>query len=107
MIDSTVTVSPDIIPQQWPAFYRRAIDCLKLGVTQFVIHPGLNTAELQAFCGDRPTWGAAWRQRDFDFFTSRKFRNLLTKRNIRLITWREIEAKVCKSKHVTVQSVCP
>jgi hypothetical protein len=94
VIDSTATISPEIAPQQWPAFYERAIDCLPPGVTQFVIHPGLNTAKLQAFSADGATWGAAWRQRDFDFFTSSKFRALLTKRNITRITWREIEAKI-------------
>jgi hypothetical protein len=42
-----------------------------------VIHPGLDTAELQAFSAERQSWRAAWRQRDFDFFTSEKFQGLL------------------------------
>ena len=90
LIDHTVTIGLEIAPKEWPEFYRHAIENLPVGVTQFVIHPGLDDPELQAYSADRPTWGAAWRQRDFDFFTSVEFRTLLTKHNIRLINWREI-----------------
>jgi hypothetical protein len=39
---------------------------------------------------DHPDWGTAWRQRDFDFFTSDAFRKLLQENQIKLITWREL-----------------
>lgn len=94
VIDHTVTIGPEITPQEWPAYYRRAVESLQPGVTEFVIHPGLDNAELQALCADRPTWGAAWRQRDFDFFTSDEFRDLLAKHDIKLITWREIGTRL-------------
>ena len=94
VIDHTVTIGPEIAPEQWPAYYRHAVESLRPGVTEFVIHPGLDNAELQAFSADRPSWGAAWRQRDFDFFTSEEFRALLAKHDIRLITWREIGARL-------------
>jgi len=47
---------------------------------------------LKSATRERDTWGAAWRQRDFDFFTSQEFRQLLAAQNIKLITWREIAA---------------
>jgi len=90
VIDNTFTIGPEITPQQWPVYYRHAIENLQPGITQLVIHPGWNNAELQAMFADRPSWGAAWRQRDFDFFTSDEFRALLAKYDIKLITWREI-----------------
>jgi len=93
VIDHTVTIGPGVIPQEWPTFYRGCVESLGPGVTQFVIHPGLDNEELQAFSADRPTWGAAWRQRDFDFFTSDEFRALLIKHDIRLITWRELTTR--------------
>jgi predicted glycoside hydrolase/deacetylase ChbG (UPF0249 family) len=93
VIDHTLTIEPEITPQQWPVYYRHAIENLQPGITQFVIHPGWDDAELQALFGDRPSWGAAWRQRDFDFFTSDEFRASLAKYDIRLITWREIGAR--------------
>jgi chitin disaccharide deacetylase len=69
-------------------FYRRAIANLKPGVTQFVIHPGLDDGELRAW--SEPRWGASWRQRDFDFFTSMEFRTQLEECSVCLITWREL-----------------
>jgi hypothetical protein len=39
---------------------------------------------------DHPDWGAAWRQRDLDYFTSEAFRQLLQEQKIKLITWREL-----------------
>ena len=61
-------------------------------MTQLVMHPGLADAELRAATRDRPTWGADWRQRDYDFFSSERFRKLLRETGLRLVTWREITA---------------
>jgi predicted glycoside hydrolase/deacetylase ChbG (UPF0249 family) len=90
VIDHTTTIGPEIKPRQWSTFYRRTIENMKPGVTQIAIHPGLDNAELRALTPERTTWGAAWRQRDFDFFTNDTFRALLAKHDIRLINWREI-----------------
>jgi hypothetical protein len=45
---------------------------------------------MRAATRERATWGAAWRQRDFDYFTSTQFRTLLREQNIKLVTWREL-----------------
>ena len=93
IIDHIVTIQKDEIPpQEWSRYYRRAIESLRPGITQFVIHPGLDTTELQAFFAGRWSWGAAWRQLDFDFFTSDEFRHLLALHDIKLITWGQIRA---------------
>ena len=47
---------------------------------------------MRAATRERDTWGAAWRQRDFDFFTSPEFRNLLQDQNIKRVSWRQIAA---------------
>ena len=54
------------------------------------MHLAYDDAEMRAVTVDHPDWGAAWRQRDFDFFTSDAFRKLLSENQIRLVTWREI-----------------
>lgn len=91
VIDHTVTIGEnEISPQEWSTYYRRAVESLQPGITQFVIHPGLDTAELQAFFTGRRSWDAPWRQRDFDFFTSDEFRHLLALHEIKPITWRHI-----------------
>jgi predicted glycoside hydrolase/deacetylase ChbG (UPF0249 family) len=95
VFDHTVTIAPTVPAAQWADFYKTALKNLQPGVTEFVIHLGYDNDELKAATRERDTWGAAWRQRDFDFFTSQEFRDLLSKQNIKLITWREI-ASVAK-----------
>jgi len=90
VLDHTVTISPEITPEKWADFYRDALRNLQPGVTEFVIHVGFEDEELRAATRERATWGAAWRQRDFDFFSSAEFRTLLEQQHIKLITWREL-----------------
>jgi chitin disaccharide deacetylase len=90
VLDHTVTIEPQIPAEKWTDFYLTALRNLKPGVTEFVIHPGYDDEELRAATRERPTWGAAWRQRDFDFFTSDQFRQILVEQKIKLITWREL-----------------
>jgi predicted glycoside hydrolase/deacetylase ChbG (UPF0249 family) len=90
VIDHTVTIDPGVPPEKWAEFYRAAIRNLQPGVTEFVIHVAFADEEMKAATRERDTWGAAWRQRDFDFFTSAAFRQLLQQEKIRLITWREL-----------------
>jgi chitin disaccharide deacetylase len=90
VLDHTVTIAPTVPAAQWADFYKTALKNLQPGVTEFVIHLGYDNDELKAATRERDTWGAAWRQRDFDFFTSQEFRQLLADQNIKLITWHEI-----------------
>lgn len=90
VLDHMVTIEPEVPPEKWAEFYLTALKNLKPGVTEFVIHPGYDDEELRAATRERSTWGAAWRQRDYDFFTSDQFREVLAQQHIRLITWREL-----------------
>jgi chitin disaccharide deacetylase len=96
VLDHTVTIDPDVAAQKWADFYLTALKNLQPGVTEFVIHPGFDDEELRAATRERPTWGAAWRQRDYDFFTSEEFRQALQRENIKLITWRELARRWAK-----------
>jgi len=97
VLDHTVTIEPEVPPEKWDDFYVDALKNLKPGVTEFVIHPGFDDEELRAATRERSTWGAAWRQRDYDFFTSDRFREILAQEKIKLITWREL-ARLWKAK---------
>jgi hypothetical protein len=90
VLDHTVTIGPEIPAEKWADFYLNALKNLQPGVTEFVIHPGFDDEELRAATKERSTWGAAWRQRDYDFFTSDQFRAVLAQQKIKLITWREL-----------------
>lgn len=90
VLDHTVTIEPEVPPEKWAEFYLTALKNLQPGVTEFVIHPGFDDEELRAATRERSTWGAAWRQRDYDFFTSDQFREVLAQQHIQMITWREL-----------------
>jgi predicted glycoside hydrolase/deacetylase ChbG (UPF0249 family) len=89
-LDHLVTIEPEVPPEKWNGFYINALKNLQPGVTEFVIHLAFADDEMKAATRERDTWGAAWRQRDFDFFTSTEFRQLLQDQNIKLVTWREL-----------------
>ena len=90
VLDRTVTIAPTVPPEKWADFYKDALNKLEPGVTEFVIHLAFGNDEMRAATRERDTWGAAWRQRDYDFFASPDFQKLLRERNIKLISWREL-----------------
>src|SRR5688572_6548092 len=89
-IDRVLDIGPGVAPADWGKFYSEAIKKLEPGVTEVVIHLAHDDGEMQGASADHPNWGAAWRQRDLEFFTSDAFRQLLREEKIKLITWREL-----------------
>jgi predicted glycoside hydrolase/deacetylase ChbG (UPF0249 family) len=90
VVDHTVTIEPGVAPEKWADFYTMALKNLQPGVTVFIIHLAFDDEEMRAATRERDTWGAAWRQRDFNFFTSEEFRALVRQQNIKLVSWREL-----------------
>jgi predicted glycoside hydrolase/deacetylase ChbG (UPF0249 family) len=89
-IDRVLDINQSVTPGDWSKFYSDAIKKLEPGVTELVIHLAYDDAEMRGATFNHPDWGAAWRQRDFEFFTSDAFRKLLQENQIKLITWREL-----------------
>ncbi len=89
-IDRVLDIDPSVAPKDWAQFYSDAIRKLEPGVTEIVIHLAYDDGEMRGATADHPNWGAAWRQRDLDYFTSEAFRQLLQEQKIKLITWREL-----------------
>jgi len=89
-IDRILDITQTIAPQDWARFYSDALKKLEPGVTEVVIHLAYDDAEMRGATVNHPDWGAAWRQRDFEFFTSDAFRKILQENQIKLITWREL-----------------
>ncbi len=90
VLDHTVTIEPSVTAEKWGDFYTTALKNLQPGVTEFVIHLAYDNDEMKAATRERATWGAEWRQRDFDYFTGAEFRGLLYAQHIKLVTWRQI-----------------
>ncbi|MCK4466046.1 MAG: polysaccharide deacetylase family protein [Bacteroidales bacterium] len=83
--------------EQWNESYKEIIENLKPGLNEVIVHVGINDDEMQAITIDHPDYGAAWRQRDFDYVISKEFRNLLEKNDIYLVTWKEIQKSLKSS----------
>jgi Uncharacterized protein conserved in bacteria len=90
-IDNTISIEPSVTAEGWANFYTDELKKLTPGVTELVIHLAYDDAEMKAVTFEHPNWGAAWRQRDFDFFTSDAFRKVLEENHIKLITYRDLQ----------------
>jgi predicted glycoside hydrolase/deacetylase ChbG (UPF0249 family) len=90
VIDRIITIGPRVTADGWVKFYSDAIKSIQPGVTEMIVHFAFDDEEMRAVTVDHPDWGAAWRQRDLQFFTGDAFRRLLQENHIKLITWRDI-----------------
>jgi predicted glycoside hydrolase/deacetylase ChbG (UPF0249 family) len=90
LVDHMISIEPSVTSEGWARFYTDEIKKLRPGLSEVIIHLAYDDAEMKAMTADHPDWGSAWRQRDFDFFTSNAFRELLKANNVKLVTWREI-----------------
>ena len=77
-------------------YYAETISKLESGLNVLLIHTAYDNAEMQAVAVERADFGSAWRQADFDFFTSQECLDLLKQYNIQLITWKEIRDKLLR-----------
>ena len=91
IVENTLTASPEDFETGMAAYYEKVISNLTTGIQVLLIHPAFNDAEMQALTVNHPLWGAAWRQADFDFFTSERCSQLLKKHKVQLITWRALQ----------------
>jgi chitin disaccharide deacetylase len=91
LLDSVVIADPSVHPGDWKTFYANAINNLKPGVTEIIVHLGYDDAELQAVMVGHADYGAAWRQRDYDVITSPEFKKLIQDNHVILIHWSELK----------------
>ncbi len=96
LIDSIFVENPPDFKAGPEAFYTKLLTSLQPGVNLIILHAAYDDREMQAVTVDHPDYGAAWRQADFNFFTSEKCKNLLRDNGIKVITWREIRDKLMK-----------
>lgn len=91
LLDSLVVANPSVHPADWKTFYTTAIQNLKPGLTEIIVHLGHDDAEMQAVMVDHPDYGSAWRQRDYDAVTSPDFKKALDENHIVLIKWKDLK----------------
>ena len=90
VIDEIIMANPVDYESGMEEFYTKQLTNLKPGVYVMLIHLAFDDEEMNAVTAGHDSYHAAWRQADFDFFTSEKAKELIQKNNIKLITWKEI-----------------
>jgi predicted glycoside hydrolase/deacetylase ChbG (UPF0249 family) len=96
LVDHILSASPQDFKSGFANFYTNGLKNLKPGLTYLIIHTAYDDAEMRAVTIDHPDWGAAWRQEDFNFFSSAECKKLLKDNNIYVITWKEIRDKIVR-----------
>lgn len=91
VLDTVITVGPEVPPDRWPAFYLDAVRGLKPGLTEMIVHLGRDDAELRAVTVGHAPWGSAWRQRDADVLRSPAFRQALKDHGVVLVRWKDLQ----------------
>ncbi|MBS1599939.1 MAG: polysaccharide deacetylase family protein [Bacteroidetes bacterium] len=96
IVDKIFMAYPDDYKRGMANYYTKVITSLQPGLNCILLHAAFDNDEMRAVTIDHPDYGAAWRQADFDFFSSDACKKLLAEQNIHLITWKEIKEKLVK-----------
>lgn len=92
LVVSHIQLHPGIAPERWQKAYDSALVNMKPGLNELVLHLAYNDEEMKATTiGKTHWWDAAWRQRDYDYITSRHFKDVLQQNKIQLVTWKQIQ----------------
>jgi predicted glycoside hydrolase/deacetylase ChbG (UPF0249 family) len=73
-------------------FYENSLKNLQPGFNIMLIHTAYNSSEMRSITENHPNFGAAWRQIDLDFFTSKRCKDILIENQIQMITWSDIKS---------------
>ena len=96
VLNNIYVESPPDYAKGAEAYYTNILKSLQPGVSEIILHAAYDDSEMQAVTINHPDYGAAWRQADFNFFTSEACKKLLKENGIHLITWREIRDKIVR-----------
>jgi len=92
VVDQVLNI-PESAQGNFKAAYDEMLSNMKAGVSVLLLHCAYDNPEFQAAAAPQKAFGSAWRQEDFEYFSSTHFADLLEQENIILITWRELYAK--------------
>ena len=90
MVDSLYMMEHPDSTKSWAQQYEEMIASMKPGLNQLIVHLALDDTEMRAVTVNHPDYGAAWRQRDLDFVTSKVFKDMLKAHGITLVSWGQI-----------------
>jgi chitin disaccharide deacetylase len=90
LIDNLFMLEPKMITGKWIDAYKKAIEEVKPGLNEMIVHLAVDNDEMQAISKGHDDYGSAWRQNDLDLVSSQEFKELIKTNHIILIGWRQI-----------------
>lgn len=90
LIDNLFMLEPKMITGKWIDPYQKAIETMKPGLNEMIVHVAIDNDEMQAIARGHNDYGSAWRQHDLDLVSSQEFKDLLKNNHIILIGWKQI-----------------
>jgi chitin disaccharide deacetylase len=90
LLDNLFMLEPKMIEGKWIDPYKKAIESLKPGLNQIIVHLAIDNEEMKAITKGHDDYGSAWRQKDLDLVTSTEFKDLLKANHIILIGWKQV-----------------
>lgn len=96
LVDHVVSAMPQHFKTGFAAFYANALKNLQPGLTYLIIHTAWDDDEMKAVTEGKPDWGAAWRQQDYNFFSSAECGKLLNENGVIVVSWKEIRDKIVR-----------
>ncbi len=90
LLDNLFMLDAKSTTPNWIDAYKTAIETLKPGLNQMIVHLAVDNDEMKAICKGHEDYGSAWRQHDLDVVTSPEFKNLLKQNNVVLIGWKQV-----------------
>jgi predicted glycoside hydrolase/deacetylase ChbG (UPF0249 family) len=96
IVDKIFMATPQDYAKGMSDYYSTVIKSIQPGLNVILLHAAYDNDEMKAVTIDHPDYGAAWRQADFDFFSSDACKKLVSDNNIKLITWKEIRDKLLR-----------
>jgi predicted glycoside hydrolase/deacetylase ChbG (UPF0249 family) len=94
VLDALIIAGEQVPRDHWKDFYLDAVNNLKPGLTEIIVHLGHDDSELQAVTVNHEPYGSAWRQQDYNVMTSPEFKKALRDNHVILVTWRELQKLV-------------
>jgi predicted glycoside hydrolase/deacetylase ChbG (UPF0249 family) len=94
IVDDVIQAPRTVSPSSLKDFYLSILGEVKPGLTELIVHPAFDDAEMRTIYKEREAYGAAWRQQDFEVMRSAKFKSALHEQGIQVIHWGMIRSAI-------------
>ena len=91
IIDQFFMAEAGIKHEDMEGYYLDILDNLEPGLSEIIVHFGLDNDKMKEITVDKIDYGSKWREMDYKIFNSEKFINSIKKNNIKLINYKDLE----------------